>query len=60
MKTLRGLQVGVSISLSLVRTPPNGPSVISASVSRQSSMQLKSARVFWLGLLREVPIYYLA
>ena len=28
MKTLRGLQVGVSISLPLVRTPPNGPSVI--------------------------------
>jgi hypothetical protein len=60
MKTLRELEVGVSISLPLVRTPPNGPSVISASVSRQSSMQLKSARVFWLGLLREVPIYYLA
>ena len=59
MKTLRGLQVGVSISLLLVRTPPNGPSVI-----RQRFPPIehaaKSARVFWLGLLREVPIYYLA
>ena len=60
MKALRGLQVDVSISLPLVRTPPNGSGVISASISRQSSMQLKSYRVFLLGLLREVPIYYLA